>query len=126
MFTMYGISNCDTIKKARKWLDVAGVEYLFHDYKKLGVDRSIIEKSIAATNIETVVNKRGTTFRKLSDHDKSLITSYADDAAAVLDLLCDNPSMIKRPILVNQANSNAMSFTVGFVDSAYQELINDA
>ncbi|MFT4653262.1 MAG: arsenate reductase [Kangiellaceae bacterium] len=123
---MYGISNCDTIKKARKWLNTAGVEYTFHDYKKLGVDRAIIANSIAATNIETVVNKRGTTFRKLSDHDKLVVDAYADDADAVLDLLCNNPSMIKRPILVKQTNSIAVSFTVGFVDTTYQELIDGA
>ncbi|MFT6269000.1 MAG: Spx/MgsR family transcriptional regulator [Alphaproteobacteria bacterium] len=123
---MYGIPNCDTIKKAKKWLDAAGVEYTFHDYKKLGVDRSVIEQCIAATSIETVVNKRGTTFRKLSEQDKLLVSDQAENTAAILDLLCNNPSMIKRPVLVKQSGNSAPCFTVGFNDSTYLEFVNGA
>ena len=85
----YGIPGCDTVKKARKWLEAQGVEYTFHDYKKEGADPAKLERWIADKGVDLVLNKRGTTFRKLDDADKADI-----DAARAATLLEANPSMI--------------------------------
>ena len=94
MIHLYGIPNCDTVKKARVWLDAAGKAYTFHDYKKEGADPERIAGWIAAAGLEVVVNRKGTTFRALSDADKA----RAADAATAPALLAANPSVIKRPI----------------------------
>ncbi len=108
---MYGIANCDTIKKAKKWLTDNNIEFDFHDYKKQGVDKSLLQKAIAEQGIDTVVNKRGTTYRKLSDVQKQNL-----DESNVIDLLVEQPSMIKRPILVHNTQ-----LLVGFNAPQYQE-----
>ena len=94
MIHLYGIPNCDTVKKARIWLDAAGKAYTFHDYKKEGADPDRIAGWIAAAGLDVVVNRKGTTFRALSDADKA----RAADAATAPALLAANPSVIKRPI----------------------------
>ena len=94
MIHLYGIPNCDTVKKARLWLDAAGKAYTFHDYKKEGADPDRIAGWIAAAGLDVVVNRKGTTFRALSDADKA----RAADAATAPALLAANPSVIKRPI----------------------------
>ena len=94
MIHLYGIPNCDTVKKARLWLDAAGKAYTFHDYKKEGADPERIAGWIAAAGLDVVVNRKGTTFRALSDEDKA----RAADAATAPALLAANPSVIKRPI----------------------------
>ena len=91
---VYGIPNCDTVKKARKWLEAQGVDYAFHDYKKQGADAGKLVAWIEAKGVDTVLNRRGTSFRKLSDADKADIV-----AAKAVTLLQDNPSMIKRPVV---------------------------
>lgn len=91
---LYGIPNCDTVKKARVWLDAAGKAYTFHDYKKEGADPDRIAGWIAAAGLDVVVNRKGTTFRALSDADKA----RAADVATAPALLAANPSVIKRPI----------------------------
>ncbi len=90
----YGIPNCDTVKKARKYLDAKGADYVFHDYKKEGADPAKLAAWIEAHGVDVVLNRRGTTFRKLSDQDKVDI-----DAAKAVILLQANPSMIKRPVV---------------------------
>lgn len=92
--TMYGIKNCDTIKKARAWLADHGVAYVFHDYKALGADRAALEIWVAEHGWETILNRAGTTFRALPDAERQGI-----DAARAVALMCANPSMIKRPVL---------------------------
>ncbi len=94
MIHLYGIPNCDTVKKARVWLDARGTDYTFHDYKKEGADPARIAGWIAAAGLDVVVNRKGTTFRALSDEDKAKAAN-ADTAPA---LLAANPSVIKRPI----------------------------
>ena len=94
----YGIPNCDTVKKARKWLDANGIDYAFHDYKKEGADAGKVESWIADKGVETVLNKRGTTFRKLSDEEKA----QAADSHGAVTLLVQNPSMIKRPVVEHE------------------------
>ena len=92
--TLYGIPNCDTVKKARIWLERKGVAYAFHDYKKQGADAAQITRWVEAAGWEKVLNRAGTTFRKLADSDKSGL-----DAAKTVGILAANPSCIKRPIV---------------------------
>lgn len=94
MTTIYGIKNCDTIKKARAWLDAAGVDYHFHDYKLSGVDPATLQTWVDRAGWEIVLNRAGTSFRKLPDADKQGI-----DADKAIRLMLANPSMIKRPVL---------------------------
>tara|TARA_E500000305_G_scaffold108322_1_gene110426 strand:- start:579 stop:926 length:348 start_codon:yes stop_codon:yes gene_type:complete len=95
MIELYGIPNCDTVKKARKWLEAEGIEYVFHDYKKEGADVVQVERWIGAEGLDIILNRRGTTWRKLPDEDKA----RADDAARAAVLLVEHPSMIKRPVV---------------------------
>ena len=95
MTTMYGIKNCDTIKKARTWLEDAGIAYDFHDYKAEGIDAATLRGWVDRLGWETVLNRAGTTFRKLPEADRSGID--ADKAVALMQA---SPSMIKRPMLV--------------------------
>ena len=92
--TLYGIPNCDTVKKARVWLDRHGQAYAFHDYKKAGIDRETLAGWVATHGWEVVLNRAGTTFKALSPEDKANLT--ADKA---IGLMVANPSMIKRPVL---------------------------
>ncbi len=93
--TIYGIKACDTMKKARDWLDGHGVTYAFHDYKTVGIDRAHLQAWSKVVGWETLLNKAGTTFRKLPDADKQGL-----DEAKAIDLMLAQPSMIKRPVLV--------------------------
>ena len=102
---LYGIPNCDTVKKARTWLDAQGKDYTFHDYKKEGADPERIAGWIAAAGLDLVVNRKGTTYRALSEDDKA----RAADAATAPALLAANPSVIKRPIV-----EHAGGILVGF------------
>ncbi len=92
--TIYGIKNCDTMKKARDWLAQAGIAYDFHDYKVSGIDAATLKKWSAAVGWETLLNRAGTTFRKLPDADRENI-----DAAKAIALMQAQPSMVKRPVL---------------------------
>ena len=92
--TIYGIKNCDTMKKARTWLDGKGVAYRFHDYKLEGIDAASLTRWVDALGWETVLNRAGTTFKKLPDTDKEGL-----DAEKAVALMLAQPSMIKRPML---------------------------
>ena len=92
--TIYGIKNCDTMKKARAWLDKRGVNYAFHDYKTAGIERAQLEQWAKQVGWDTLLNRAGTTFRKLPDKDKNGI-----DAKKAIALMLREPSMIKRPVL---------------------------
>lgn len=92
--TIYGIKNCDTMKKARAWLDAHGVAYAFHDYKAAGIDRARLEGWVRELGWETLLNRAGTTFRKLPEAQKEGL-----DAAKAVALMLDQPAMIKRPVL---------------------------
>lgn len=91
---VYGIRNCDTVKKVRAWLEEADIPYAFHDYKTQGVDRARLEDWAARSGWETLLNRAGTTFRKLPDADKVGL-----DAKRAVDLMCAQPSMIRRPVV---------------------------
>ena len=92
--TMYGIKNCDTIKKARTWLDGRGVPYAFHDYKSAGIDESRLRRWASEVGWERLLNRAGTTFRKLPDPQKEGI-----DEPKAIALMIEQPSMIRRPVV---------------------------
>jgi len=92
--TIYGIKNCDTMKKARAWLDDRGVAYAFHDYKAVGIERGVIEGWAREAGWETLLNRAGTTFRKLPEKDKEGLTEKK-----AIALMVAQPSIIKRPVL---------------------------
>ena len=110
--TLYGIKNCDTIKKAKRYLDAKGIDYSFHDYRSDGIDEKLVQSFIKALGWENVLNKRGTTWRKLDDKTKD-----STDAGNVAALLCDNPAMIKRPIL-----KVGKQLSLGFSEASYDEV----
>ncbi|MCY7296362.1 ArsC family reductase [Alteromonas sp. a30] len=112
MITLYGIKNCDTIKKTKKWLEAHDLPYEFHDYRVDGLDPQWLQKVIEANGWETVLNKRGTTYRQLSDEQKADI-----DAAKALTLLSEQPAMIKRPILQKDDAT-----VIGFNESTLKEV----
>jgi arsenate reductase len=107
--TLYGIRNCDTMTKARAWLDTHGVAYAFHDYKVQGVERGRLGEWVRALGWETLLNRAGTTFRKLPDADK---TDLGERKA--VELMLANPSMIKRPVL-----ETGGGLVVGFKPETY-------
>ena len=92
--TIYGIKNCDTMKKARAWLDARGVAYAFHDYKSAGIERGRLEGWAREVGWETLLNRAGTTFRKLPEEDREGLTEKR-----AIALMLAQPSMIKRPVL---------------------------
>jgi Spx/MgsR family transcriptional regulator len=112
--TVYGIPNCDTVKKARNWLDTHGIAYAFHDFKKAGVHAALLRGWLAHASLDTLVNRRGTTWRALSDEQKAAVGT-TDGAIA---LMIDKPSVIKRPVLVAGDCVKA----VGFSAEQYQSL----
>ena len=107
--TIYGIKACDTMKKARTWLDGHGVSYAFHDYKAVGIDRASLERWAGQVGWEVLLNRSGTTFRKLAEADKADLNQ--DKAIA---LMLEQPSMIKRPVLDVDGQ-----LLVGFKPDAY-------
>jgi arsenate reductase len=109
--TIYGIKNCDTMKKARAWLDKHGVAYSFHDYKTAGIDRERLERWCKKVGWETLLNRAGTTFRKLPDKDREGLTEKK-----AIGLMLAQPSIIKRPVLEKGAK-----LLVGFKPEIYEK-----
>ena len=109
---LYGIPNCDTMKKARAWLESRRVDYEFHDYKKAGIERAQLESWIRAVGWEVLLNRAGTTFRKLPDAAKANLT---EDKA--VKLMLEQPAMIKRPVL-----ERGKTLLVGFSPEKYAAL----
>ena len=107
--TLYGIPNCDTVKRARVYLDGRGVAYHFHDYKKAGIEKADLERWSKQVGWEKLLNKAGTTFKKLPDADKTGI-----DETKAIALMLANPSMIKRPVV-----EDGETLLVGFRPEAY-------
>ena len=114
MTTIYGIKACDTMKKARTWLDEHGVKYQFHDYKVSGIDREHLEAWCKKAGWETILNRAGTTFRKLSDDQKADLNERK-----AIALMLEQPSMIKRPVLEKGAR-----LLVGFKPAEYQAVFD--
>ena len=111
--TLYGIPNCDTVQKARTWLADQQQEFAFHDFKKQGLTREIVAGWLQHLSRDVLVNRKGTTWRALSDERKA---SIVDDEAAIA-LMLENPSVIKRPVLDKNG-----AFSVGFSDAQYQQI----
>jgi arsenate reductase (glutaredoxin) len=111
--TIYGIKNCDTMKKARAWLDSHGLAYEFHDYKTFGIERSRLESWCKAVGWETLLNRAGTTFRALPEGDKTGLTQVK-----AIALMLAQPSMIKRPVL-----DLGGRYLVGFKPDIYAEML---
>jgi Spx/MgsR family transcriptional regulator len=111
--TMYGIRNCDTMKKARAWLDEHEIAYTFHDYKAAGIDRAKLASWSKQVGWEKLLNRAGTTFRQLPESDRANL-----DEAKALRLMADQPSMIKRPVL--ELGSGLL---VGFDSENYEKAL---
>ena len=111
--TIYGIKNCDTMKKARAWLDARVVTYAFHDYKTAGIERGMLEDWVRDVGWETLLNRAGTTFRKLPEKAKGGLTERK-----AVTLMLDQPSMIKRPVLDVRGK-----LLVGFKPELYERAI---
>lgn len=112
MIKLYGIPNCDTIKKARSWLDKHGVDYEFHNYKKQGVPEKELKAWIKQLGWEVLLNKRGTTWRQLDEDTKAKVNQ-----ASAIQIMLDNPSIIKRPVLDADGQ-----LEVGFSEKNYQQV----
>lgn len=111
--TLYGIPNCDTVKKARTWLDAQGIGYAFHDYKKAGADAAKLAAWCDAAGWDKVLNRAGTTFRKLPEADKADLNQ-----TKAIALMVANPSCIKRPIAEHPGG-----LLVGFKEAAWAEVL---
>ena len=106
---LYGIKNCDTVKKSRRWLEANGVDFQFHDFRADGLDQATIESWLENVSWEVLLNKRGTTWRKLEDPRKEQL-----DQATAVALMLENPTLIKRPVL-----SDDTGCIVGFKETDY-------
>jgi arsenate reductase len=112
--TIYGIKNCDTVKKARQWLATNGSDYAFVDVREDGVDKTEIQRWIDVAGIDVVVNKRSTTWKQLSDEQKEGLNE-----TTALDLLLANPTLVKRPVLTIDD-----SVFIGFKADQYHAIFN--
>lgn len=112
--TLYGIPHCDTVKRARAWLDARDVAYRFHDFKKQGVPESELDRWLASPGWEALVNRRGTTWRRLDDATRAAVV----DAASARPVLIANPSLIKRPVV---DWGSATDVTAGFDAEAWEK-----
>ncbi|WHP32623.1 ArsC family reductase [Trabulsiella odontotermitis] len=112
MIVMYGIKNCDTIKKARRWLEAHQIDYRFHDYRVDGLDDALLRSFIAESGWEVLLNTRGTTWRKLDES----VRARVDNADAAAALMLEMPAIIKRPLLC----APGQPMLLGFSDSSYQ------
>lgn len=111
---LFGIPNCDTVKKARAWLDKQGIAYAFHDYRKAGADPAKLAAWCAVAGWERILNRAGTTFRKLPDQDRSNL-----DEARAIALMAANPSCIKRPLVEHPGG-----LLIGFKEAEWAALLN--
>lgn len=115
MNTLYGISNCDSVKKARAWLAAQGIDYQFIDYKKQAPNAALLQTWLKQTPLDALLNTRGTTWRKLSPAEQA----QAATESGAIELMLNNPSLIKRPVLEHQGK-----ILLGFDAAAYAKLFN--
>jgi len=109
---LYGISNCDTIKKAKTWLNSHEVEFQFHDYRKQGLDIGLLKTWVRDLGWEALINRRGTTWRQLAPEIRNTL-----DAESAIEVMLANPAIIKRPLLVNNGARH-----IGFSDEQYSQI----
>lgn len=112
MMSLYGIKNCDTVKKARKWLETHNVDYQFHDFRTDGLDKKMLSSWVETLGWEAIVNKRSTTWRNLSEKEKDISTN-----AQAIKTLLENPTLIKRPVAVKNK-----TILLGFKEAEYLTL----
>lgn len=117
MVTLYGIKNCDTIKKARRWLEANNIDYRFHDYRVDGLDSELLNGFINELGWEALLNTRGITWRKLDETTRNKIT----DAASAAALMTEMPAIIKRPLLCTPEKP----MLLGFSESSYQQFFHE-
>lgn len=110
---LYGIPNCDTVKKARTWLDQQGITYHFHDFKKAGITPELIKGWLSDVSWDVLVNRKGTTWRALPDERKAAVA----EAQSAIALMVESPSVVKRPVLCIGNTTH-----VGFSDALYQQI----
>ena len=113
MITLYGIKNCDTVKKACRWLSQHHLDYVFHDFRQDGLAPELLEQWVAQLGWETLVNRRSTTWRELSDAEKSNINQQR-----AVQYMLAQPTLIKRPVLIQKEN-----VMVGFSEKTYTKLL---
>lgn len=111
--TLFGIPNCDQIRRARAWLEARGIDYAFHDFKRAGLEARLLDHWLATAGCERLVNRKGTTWRALSEAERAA----ADDAAAARTLMLAHPSLVKRPVMDIDGR-----ITVGFDAGDYARL----
>lgn len=116
MHVLYGITNCDTVKKARTWLDKHAIEYRFHDFRKHGLEPNMLLSFVHAIGWQTLLNRSGMTWRKLPEHDKADL-----DERKATTLMRDHPTVIKRPVLMLDTK-RTQKFHVGFQEAAYENI----
>ncbi|WP_437609866.1 ArsC family reductase [Erwinia sp. V71] len=115
--TMYGIKNCDTIKKARRWLESQNIDFRFHDYRADGLTAELLQRFIDTLGYESLLNTRGTTWRKLPEEQRNAI----NNADAARELMLTQPSIIKRPLLCDAGGS----MLLGFSETTYQQFTQE-
>ena len=109
---LYGIKNCDSVKKSRRWLDKNSIKYVFHDFRVDGIKKTMIKEFLKNIKIELLINKRSTSWRKLSNKEKVI-----EEKSDLIELLLDNPTIIKRPIIKSKNN-----YLVGFNEKKFKLL----
>lgn len=114
MLKLYGIPNCDTVRKARKWLDQHQIDYVFHDFRKDGIDPGTLKSWSTQVGWETLLNRRGTTWRQLTEMERENL-----DERKAIRLMTEHPAMIKRPVLIHNGKC-----VVGFQEAGYQALLS--
>ncbi len=119
MIILYGIPNCDTVKKARRWLDDNNIEFQFHNFKKDGLDSTLLDHWFKHIGWETLLNKRGTTWRKLDENTKNSI-----NAISAKEIMLENASIIKRPVLDLDPTSPDSTKHVGFKEDQYIKIFS--
>lgn len=112
---LYGIQNCDQVKKARAWLEAQAVPFTFHDFKKQGLTAELAQEWLKRLGTDTLINRKGTTWRALPDARKALV----DKASGAIALIVEQPSLVKRPVLAWQAH-----LSVGFDPEKYATLFS--
>jgi arsenate reductase len=113
--SIFGIPNCNTVKKARDWLESRGIDYDFQDFKKITLTESLLKEWLLKVDVDELINRKGTTWRSLSDSQKETVTTQAGAIA----LMIEKPSVIKRPVTIVGESIN-----LGFTPESYKDLFN--